>query len=105
MQVTESIEELYQAQGTRVVEHLEGHYEAQEVPFGVVYRWCPECVVIECDCGERLTLTSSMATCGECSADHGAVVREEMAIGRRLEDKDAHPWRYDDAMDREGIPC
>jgi hypothetical protein len=104
MQVTESIEELYQAQGTRVVEHLEGHYEAQEVPFGVVYRWCPECVVIECDCGERLTLTSSMTTCGECGADHGAVAREEMAIGRRLEDKDAHPWRYD-AMDREGIPC
>jgi hypothetical protein len=39
-----------------VLERLEGHYDAQEVPFGVVYRWCPECVVVECKCGKRLTL-------------------------------------------------
>ena len=24
-----------------ITEHLEGHYEFEEVPFGRVYRWCP----------------------------------------------------------------
>jgi hypothetical protein len=42
MQATELVEghhkKILQAQ---VVERLEGHYEAQEVPFGVVYRWHP----------------------------------------------------------------
>ena len=38
------------------LERLEGHYDAQEVPFGTVYRWCPECLVVECKCGKRLTL-------------------------------------------------
>ena len=28
----------------RVIERIEGHYEAQEVEFGRVYRWTPETV-------------------------------------------------------------
>jgi hypothetical protein len=39
------------------IECTRGHYEVQEVDFGTVYRWCPECVVVECDCGQRTTLT------------------------------------------------
>ena len=35
----------------------------QEVEFGRVYKWCPEYVVIECDCGERLSLTGSTTVC------------------------------------------
>jgi hypothetical protein len=40
-----------------VIESIAGYYEAEEVAFGVVYKWCPERVVIECDCGERQAFT------------------------------------------------
>ncbi len=85
-----------------VIERSGGRYEVQDVEFGRVYKWCPECVVIECDCGEMTILTPSEATC-RCGADHTALVRGEH-VTRRLEDKDLHPWRY--AKDREdmGLP-
>src|SRR5215217_949053 len=86
--------------GARVVERIEGCYEAQEVPFGMVYKWSPECLVVECGCGKMLTLTCLMATCSECGADHAAVVREEL-VGQCSEDEALHPWRY--AGDREGL--
>jgi hypothetical protein len=81
-------------------ENTEGHYDVQEVEMGEVYTWRPESVVVECDCGERLTLTASTTTCGECGADHNAVVQEGLS-DERLEDEAVHPWRY--AKDREGI--
>jgi hypothetical protein len=86
------------------VGRTEGRYEVQEVEFGRVYRWCPECLVVECDCDKRLTLTSSATTCRWCGADHASVVREELA-NRRLGDEALHPWRY--VRDREdaGLPC
>ena len=86
-----------------VIERTEGHYEVQEVEFGRVYRWCPGCVIVECECGERLTLTSSVTTCRWCGADHTSVVREGSPAGR-LGDETLHPWRY--AKDREdtGLP-
>jgi hypothetical protein len=90
----------YGARGARVVEHFEAHYETQEVPFGVVYSWCPESVVLECGCGEMLTLTGSGIACGECGADHADTVREEL-LGRQLGDEALHPWRY--AGDHEGV--
>jgi hypothetical protein len=85
----------------RVLERSGGRYEVQEVEFGTVYKWCPECVVIECDCGEMTILTPSMATCW-CGADHAALVRGELLTRstRGLVDKALHPWRY--AKDREG---
>jgi len=88
----------------QVIEHTEGHYDVEEVQFGTVYRWCPECVVVECDCGERLSLTPSQTTCPECGVDHGPIVREELA-SRQLEDELSHPWRY--AAEREdcGMRC
>src|SRR5215208_1573747 len=43
----------------RIVERVAGHYEAQEVEFGRVYTWNPECVVAECDCGKRATFKRS----------------------------------------------
>ncbi len=69
------------------IERTEGHYDVQEVEFGKVYRWRPECVVLECDCGERLTLTNSITTCSWCDADYAAVVREELAAAERSEDE------------------
>ncbi len=44
----------------RVIKHTEAHYEVKEVEFGEVYRWRPERLVLECECGERPTLTNSM---------------------------------------------
>ncbi len=43
-----------------VIERIEERYDTYEVEFGTVYRWCPGCVVVECDCGERSILTASM---------------------------------------------
>ncbi len=83
----------------RVIERSGGRYEVQEVEFGQVYKWCPECVVVECDCGEMTILTPSMATC-RCGADYTALVRGEH-VARRLGDEALHPWRY--AKDREGM--
>jgi hypothetical protein len=88
-----------------ILERTEGHYEAQDVEFGRVYRWCPGCVVVECDCGQRMFLTGSMTACRWCGTDHAALVREEEVSRQQLEDEVLHPWRY--ARDREdaGIPC
>lgn len=89
-----------------IIERTEGHYEVQEVEFGRVYRWYPKCVNIECECGERLSLTaSSTATCPRCGANHASTLREELTV-ERVEDQTLHPWRYD-ARDLEdaGLPC
>ena len=91
----------------RVIEHLEEHYEVQEVPFGRVYKWCPESAVVECDCGERTilkisTLISSVVFC-HCGADYTADIQEECqrhqpeVLGQTLEDYETaqHPWLHD----------
>lgn len=84
------------------LERIDGHYEVQDVEFGQVYKWCPECVVIECECGERATLTSSMSTC-ECGVDHTEVIRGELAA-RRSGDDELHPWRYAGDRESAGLP-
>jgi hypothetical protein len=86
-----------------MVERLEGHYEVQEVEFGRVYKWCPERLVVECECGERLTLTSSVTVCCRCGEDHAPVVREELAA-RRSGDETLHPWRYTGDREDVGLP-
>jgi hypothetical protein len=110
MQAIERIEERHKkVRGARVVERIEGCYEAQEVPFGMVYRWYPECLVVECGCGERTTLTGSTTTCVECGTNHALIVQEWLGAGWPETDEKAdealHPWRY--AGDREGVglPC
>ncbi len=108
MKVIERLEERYEVLRTRVIAHHQAHYEAQEVPFGVVYKWCPECVVMECGCGKRETFTISCTVC-ECGTDHAGTVREGLAA-RWLRDEIVagdevlHPWRY---ANREGVglPC
>lgn len=62
-----------------MIEYTEGHYEIQDGEFGKAYRWCPDCVLVECDCGESTTLSSSETTCAWCGADHAATVSEELA--------------------------
>ena len=79
---------------TRMIERTEGRYDVHQMPYGKVYVWRPGHIVVAwCDCGERPTLTLSVATCSRCGADHTAVVREELD-GSRLGDEALHPWRY-----------
>ena len=75
----------------KVIERVEAHYEVQDVEMGKVYRWCPERAVVECTCGEELTLSALKITCGECGADHAAIVEE--VLDARPQDKGDHPWR------------
>ena len=105
MQVTDSSPRRYEAaQRAKIIKRVRGYYEYQEVPFGVVYRWHPGYLLLECRCGARQALTCFAATCGECGADYTSVVQEELA-GQCSEDEALHPWRY--AGDREGLglPC
>ena len=64
----------------RVIERAAEHYEIQDMEFGRGYRWCPEHVVIEYDCGKRLTLAPSMTTC-ECGAHDTVGIGEELISG------------------------
>ena len=61
-----------------IIECTESHYEAQKKSYGRAYVSYLECVMVECDCRERLVLTASEAAC-RCGADHTALVREEGA--------------------------
>jgi hypothetical protein len=102
--IIERLEERHRVQEAKVIERLKGHYEAQELPFGRVYKWCPGGLVLECGCGEELILTSSKATCDRCGTDHITTVILEESVAERLGDETLHPWRY--ARDREdtGLP-
>jgi hypothetical protein len=64
----------------QVVECTAGHYEAQDVEFGKVYKWVPGNVLVECDCGQLFSAEGTTAACPKCNADHRGVVGE-------LEDK------------------
>ncbi len=86
----------------QVIERIAAHYDAQEVEFGRIYRWCPECVVVECDCSERMTLKrldiiiDSGVICEECGAKVSPRIREEVVIELLDEDDAAiHPWLHD----------
>ena len=75
---------------TTMIERNEGHYEVQKTSYGEAYVWCPWCVVVECDCGERAALSPSETVC-RCGADYESLVWEELASGRSSE-KAPHPW-------------
>src|SRR5215203_1292173 len=62
----------------QIVERVQAHYESREVPFGKVYEWHPASVALECECGEKVTLsaTSTTSTCGRCGADLGTFVHD-----------------------------
>ena len=87
-----------------IIERIEGYYEAQEVPFGVVYQWHPGYLLIECGCGEKLALSCFIRTCSDCGADYVAVVQEELA-GGCSEEEALHPWRYAGEREDVGLPC
>ena len=85
-----------------VIERLEGHYEVREALYGRSYTWFPGHVVVECECGERPTLTFSKHVC-RCGVDHTHIVTEELAA-RRLGEETLHPWRYAEEREEASIP-
>ena len=89
---------------TQVIERVEAHYEVEEVELGTVYRWCPESVVVECDCGRSFTVEGARAaSCPRCGADHTGVARG--LGGKPLTEEEAYrPTRreYEAWMKDEG---
>jgi hypothetical protein len=81
----------------QILERVQAHYESREMPFGKVYEWHPACVVLECDCAEKVTLTaaSTTTTCSGSGAELGAFVNEIREREGRLPDNLTHPWFYD----------
>ncbi len=89
----------------KVIEYLEGRYTTQEEPFGVVYKWTPERVVVQCKCGVRPTLTASMSICSGCGVDHALIARQELNGSHEMTvDKVLHPWRYAGNREGYGLP-
>ena len=81
----------------QIIERVQARYESREMPFGKVYQWQQAHVTLECDCGEKVTLsaTSTTTTCGRCGADLGTFVHEIGQREGRLPDNLSHPWFYD----------
>ena len=81
----------------QILKRVQAHYESREMPFGKVYEWHPASVALECDCGEKATLsaTSTTTTCSRCGADLGTFVHDIREHESRLPDKLTHPWFYD----------
>jgi hypothetical protein len=90
----------------KIIESGAAHYEAREVPFGKVYEWNPTHIAVECDCGEKstLTATSTTTTCSRCGADLGAFAHDIQEREARLPDRLTHPWFYDvQARTQQGV--
>jgi hypothetical protein len=101
----------------QIIERVEAHYESRVMPFATVYAWHPASVALECECGEKVTLsaTSTKNTCSGCGADLGTFVYEIREREGPLPDNLTHPWFYDarersqqhkhdEAAYREGSP-
>jgi hypothetical protein len=84
----------------KVIECAKARYEVQDVEFGKVYKWRPEHIVVECQCGQRLSLTASATSCVECGTDNVLAVKEASADGHQS-DQTLHPWRYSYSEGRE----
>src|SRR3954447_313350 len=89
---------------TQVIERIEAHYEVQEVDMGTVYRWCPESVVLECDCGQSFSAEGAKAaSCPRCGDEDTELARE--LEGKLLTKEEAYrPVRrgYEAWMKEEG---
>jgi len=107
MQAIELIEERHNSsvREALIVGRLEGHYEAQDIPFGVLYKWSPESVVINCECGARPSFTASNTICGGCGVDYALIARQELNSSQSTVDRVLHPWRYAEDREDYGLPC
>ena len=80
-----------------ITARVEGHYEVHETPFARSYQWCPGYVTLVCECGEKLTFstTSTVSTCGKCGVDHSAVITDLHKREGGQPPEVNHPWLYD----------
>src|SRR5829696_3440674 len=82
----------------QILERVQAHYENHQMPFGKVYAWHPDSLVLECECGEKVTLSatsSTTTTCGRCGADLDTFAHDIREREGRLPDNLTHPWFYD----------
>ena len=81
----------------KILERVQARYESRESPFGKVYEWHPTSLALECDCGEKVTLSaaSTSTICSGCGTELGTFVRGIREREGRLPDKLTHPWFYD----------
>ena len=81
----------------KIIVRVEGHYEVHETPFSRAYDWYPACVILECECGEKLTLTgsSTVAACRQCGINHSSVIQDIQEREGRLQREATHPWYFD----------
>jgi hypothetical protein len=87
----------------KAIECVEARYEVEDVQFGKVYKWHPERIVLECQCGQRLSLTASRTSCPECGRDHVLTV-QEASTDRRQSKETLHPWRFVEDREDAGLP-
>ena len=95
----------------RVVECVAGHYAVEEIEdFAKVYRWRPESVVVECECGRRTVLKRSDVIASRLSCECGTAltgaIREELVLQVLDENREAgpRPWRYYHTSEHIGLP-
>jgi hypothetical protein len=84
----------------KVIERVWKRYEVQDVEFGKVYTWRPERIVVECECGRRLSITGATTSCAKCGSDHTDPSRNESAEVYRSYDA-LHPRRYSEDREAE----
>ena len=105
MQTIERAKGRRESPEAKVIERIEGYYESLEVAFGVVYRWNQGCVLVECECGERATLTNSTTTCVGCQIDYAAEVEHWLrAEHPEVADEALYPWRCAREREDVGLP-
>ena len=90
----------------KLIEKVEAGYEVEEVEFGTVYRWCPESVVIECDCRQSFSVKGAKdAWCPRCGADYSGGVGREGLAGKPLTEEEAYRltrWEYGEWIKEAG---
>lgn len=87
----------------KIIERVEAHYDVQAVEFGTVYKWRPESILLECECGAMVVLTTSETTCEECGAEHEGLVREDLTERRLEGDEEVRPWRSSEKSDAQTL--
>jgi hypothetical protein len=83
---------------TKIIVHIEGHYEVHEAPFSRSYESHPASVTLVCDCGEELTLTGASATPTRSRCGAGYRITAPLStISKKghLRHTVTHPWRHE----------
>ena len=75
----------------QILERLQAHYESREMPFGKVYEWHPAAVVLECECGEKVTLSATSTTHLRSVRRRARHLRQRHQRARRPSAGQSHP--------------